>query len=117
MGELQFLGVPAMPIPPRGLPPKTEDGVYLSDLPLGAHLELETLHHTYQLVNAGAGKALLSGHPDYCPGPVEVLIKGSNWGGSLMKRGFIGCGMHLEFLHPTHGAVVTSRVRSIRRIS
>ena len=130
MGELQIAGLPTFAIPHGNLVSEMngaeingsipgseiEGGVYLSELPYGVSLELETLHHTYLLVNLGAGMALISGHPQYCPTPVEVLISGSNWGGSLLKSGFVGRGMRLEFLHPDHDLVTTSRVRSIRQL-
>jgi hypothetical protein len=41
---------------------------------------------------------LISGHPEYCPEPVLVAIAGSTWEGSMLKRGFVGRGMHLGFL-------------------
>ena len=135
MGELQVAPLPAVAIPhgnPRSVisgaqinrgvagseiaESEIESGVYLSDLPCGVSLELETVHHTYLLVNHGAGKALISGHPQYCPTPIEVLVSGSNWGGSLLKSGFVRRGMRLEFLHPDHDLVTTSRVRSIRQL-
>jgi hypothetical protein len=125
MGELQIAGLPTVAIPHGNLcaeinrslaGSEIEGGLYLSDLPYGARLELATVHHTYWLVNHGAGRALISGHPQYCPIPVEVLVSGSNWGGSLLKSGFVGRGMRLEFLHPDHDLITTSRVRSIRQL-
>ena len=58
---------------------------------------------------------LISGHPKYCPEPVLVAIAGSTWGGSVLKRGFVGRGMHLEFSHPSYRApITTSRIKEIR---
>ena len=51
------------------------------------------------------------------PAPTRVRIAGSNWGGSMLKAGFIGRGMHMEFRHPEHNTVVTSRVREVREVS
>ncbi len=92
-----------------------EGGVYLSELAAGVQLEVETQHNLYHLVTAGEGKALISGHPTYCPVPVEVRIQGSSWGGSLLKPSFIGRGMRLEFRHPAHNLVTTSTIREIRQ--
>ena len=92
-----------------------EGGVYLSDLATGVRLEVETQHNLYHLVTAGDGKALISGHPRYCPVPVEVRIQGSGWGGSLLKPSFIGRGMRLEFCHPAFNVVTTSTIREIRQ--
>ena len=94
-----------------------EVGVYLADLDTGVRLEVETQHHLYSLVNSGGGKALISGHPKYCPDPVEVLVAGSSAGGFPLKSSFIGRGMRLEFWHPTHALVTTSRIRDIRQLA
>src|SRR6478735_3906147 len=88
-----------------------EGGVYLPDLPRGAAVEIETANHIYTLVNCGGNAALISGHPRFCPVPVRVSIHGSTWGGSLLKQGFIGRSMHLEFGHPNYtGVITTSRI-------
>ena len=92
-----------------------EGGVYLPNLPEGAAVEIETMNHTYTLVSCGEGGALLSGHPRYCPQPVKVSIQGSTWGGSLLKQGFIGRSMHMEFRHPDfRGPITTSRILEVR---
>jgi hypothetical protein len=43
-----------------------------------------------------------------------VRILGSTWGGSMLKTKFLGFGMHLEFEHPVHRTVLTSRIVDIR---
>lgn len=92
---------------------EVEGGVYLRDLPRGAVLAIQTQNRFYTLVNLGDESALLSGHPELCPDPVEVRIQGSTWGGSMLKERFVGRGMHLEFVHPVHRTVTTSRVVDI----
>lgn len=94
---------------------EVEGGVYLSDLPFGTQLVVETENRQYRLVNHGAGQAMISGHPDYCPDPVMVTIDGSNWGGSMLKMSFIGRGMRLEFRHPQYRTIMTSRIVNIRQ--
>jgi hypothetical protein len=91
-----------------------EGGVYLDDLPQGAALDVQTQNRHYHIVNRGHGHALISGHPQFCPQPVLVRIHGSNWGGSMLKVRFIGRGMHLEFRHPEHRTIMTSRILEIR---
>ena len=92
-----------------------EGGVFLSDLPLATVLEVQTQHHCYQIVFLGDNNALISGHPRYCPEPIRVAIAGSTWGGSMLKRRFVGRGMHLEFRHPEYRTpIVTSLVQEIR---
>jgi hypothetical protein len=91
-----------------------EGGVYLRDLPPGAVLDIQTENRYYKLVRLGDESVLLSGHPELCPDPIEVRIQGSTWGGSMLKEKYVGRGMHLEFVHPVHRTIVTSRVLEIR---
>ncbi len=92
-----------------------EGGVFLEGLPRDTVLEIRTQNHFYTAQLLGEGAALLSGHPRYCPQPVQVTIAGSTWGGSMLKRRFIGRGMHLEFHHPGYKTpIVTSAIEDIR---
>lgn len=92
-----------------------QGGVFLEDLSPSTVLEIETKHHCYTAVVLGGSHALISGHPEYCPQPVLVAIKGSTWGGSMLKQRFVGRGMHLEFSHPAYQTpIVTSPIREIR---
>jgi len=92
-----------------------EGGVFLNDLPPATVLEIQTQHHCYQVVLLDDNNVLISGHPLYCPEPVRVAIAGSTWGGSMLKRRFVGRGMHLEFRHPQYQSpIMTSRVEEIR---
>lgn len=94
---------------------EVEGGVYLPGLPVGSCLLLATKNHQYLLQYQGHGRALICGHPRLCPEPVEVAVCGSNWGGSLLKSGFVGRGMRLEFHHPEHKMVTTSPIVSIEQ--
>ena len=92
-----------------------EGGVSLNDLPPTTVLEIQTQHHCYLVVLLNDNKALISGHPQYCPEPTQVAIAGSTWGGSMLKRRFVGRGMHLEFSHPQYPTpIVTSPIQEIR---
>jgi hypothetical protein len=92
-----------------------EGGVYLKDLPDESTLEVATQNRRYTLVIRRDGQALIWGHPEFCPEPVEVRISGSNWGGSMLKAAFLGRGMHLEYRHPKYrGPIVTSAIVDIR---
>ena len=95
-----------------------EGGVFLNDLPSEAVLQIRTQNHCYTAVLQGGGCALISGHPQYCPQPVLVAIAGSTWGGSMLKRRFVGRGMHLEFCHPEYQRpIVTSSIQEIKEVS
>jgi hypothetical protein len=96
---------------------EVEGGVHLDTLNEGAVLSIETQNHRYTVVNLGQGKALISGHPIFCPGPLPVRIEGSTWGGSMLKARFIGRGMQLEFRHPTYLKVTTSPIVDIRPVN
>lgn len=93
-----------------------EGGVALDDLPISAVIEVETRHNVYQIVNQGNGRVMISGHAEYCPEPVLVSLHGSTWGTPMIKTRYIGRGMGMEFAHPTHGVVRTSRVQEIREL-
>lgn len=92
-----------------------EGGVFLNDLPPSTVLQIQTMHHCYTAVLLGGSEALLSGHPEFCPEPVQVAIAGSTWGGSMLKMQYVGRGMHLEFRHPSYATpIVTSPIQEIR---
>lgn len=94
---------------------EVEGGVFLKDLPPDTVLEIQTQHHCYKAVLLGGSDALISGHPEFCPRPVQVAIAGSTWGGSMLKLQFVGRGMHLEFHHPEYlTPIVTSPIQAIR---
>ena len=93
---------------------KAEGGFSLDTLAIGAVLELETDNRLYTLEYAGNSQARICGHPRYCPDPVLIEVHGSSWAGAMLKLGFIGCGMHLEYRHPSFGMLRTSRIKSVR---
>lgn len=89
--------------------------MFLEDLGPETILEIETQHHCYTAVLLKGCKALIAGHPLFCPEPVLVTIDGSTWGGSMLKRRFVGRGMHLEFRHPEYRTpIITSPIQEIR---
>lgn len=99
-----------------------EGGVWLKDLTVGTVLHIRTRNTSYTLEVRSTPKAdgvelLLSGHSRYCPEPRPVHIHGSTWGGSMLKVGFIGRGMHLEFTTDEHpGVIVTSTIQDITEV-
>jgi hypothetical protein len=89
-------------------------GVRLDRLPGGTQLEIETRNRFYTLEYRRDSSALLCGHPLFCPRPTLVEISGSTWGGSMIWAKYIGREMHLEFIHPDYGRIITSRIVEIR---
>ncbi len=93
-----------------------EGGVFLDSLSEGTTLELQTENRRYRILVRDRGHVLISGHPQFCPRPLRAYIHGSTWGGSMLKVGFIGRGMRLEFV-PVNGRVITtSRIVDIRTV-
>ena len=90
-----------------------EGGLRLSALAEGARVLVETINRLYSLEIRG-GQVWISGHPEFCPRPVQVTVRGSSWGGSMLKVAYLGRGMQMEFEHPLHATVTTSRIVSIR---
>jgi len=90
-----------------------EGGVSLDALPVGAVLDVQTTNTLYRIENRGEGEVMISGHPEICPTPVQVVFYGSTWGTPMLKVRFIGRDMRMEFFHPEKGIVRTSRVRDI----
>jgi len=94
-----------------------EGGVHLRDVMPGTVLEVRTRNREYTIQYQGSGRALISGHPVFCPEPVLVNIHGSTWGGTMLKERFIGRGMCLEFAPPTYQAITTSVIVEVRESS
>jgi hypothetical protein len=97
---------------------EVEGGVQLQDLEPGSRLQIHTQHTYYDVLVLSGSTAMISGHPLYCPDPVQVTIAGSTWGGSMLKLRYIGRGMHLEFHHPEYDVpIVTSAIQEIQESS
>jgi hypothetical protein len=94
-----------------------EGGVFLEHLAPATVLHIRTKHHYYTARLLSDKSVMISGHPQYCPQPVQVTIAGSTWGGSMLKARFIGRGMHLEFHHPGYPTpIVTSPIQEISEL-
>jgi hypothetical protein len=95
-------------------------GIYLDDLDDGDVVDIETQHHRYRLVKRDDTHVRISGHPTFCPEPVEVKVEGSIAAGRQLAPhpGFIGPGMYLVFKHPhLEQVITTSRIREIHKLS
>jgi hypothetical protein len=87
-------------------------GAYLSKLQVGAKLFVKTQNSLYEIENCQDGM-YIRGNADYCPTPTLCRILGSAWGGSMIKVGFIGRGMHMEFSTAKHRCIVTSEISDV----
>jgi len=94
-----------------------EGGAWLKDMVDGDYL-METQNTFYTITKAN-GKYTIMGHPRFCPTPREINIHGSTFGGSMLKIGFIGRGMHLEGSFPdapSTGYFLTSEIKDITKL-
>lgn len=93
-------------------------GFFIKDLKPGARLIIRTKNTSYTLLK-GDDYLELWGHEKYCPSPTKVNIHGSTFGGSVLKIGFVGRGMHLEFTRIGNApgkVITTSTIQSIVEI-
>lgn len=90
-----------------------DGGAYLKDLPNGKALKVTTKNTMY-LIRRYGDELFIQGHPKYCPIRIKAYIHGSTWGGSMIKAGFVGRGMYLEFSTEEHpGIVTTSKIQDV----
>ena len=91
-----------------------DGGIWWDTVDPGFRVLVRTKSRTYIFEKRKDGEVYISGHPKYCPNPVQARIHGSTWGGSMIKIGWIGVGMRLEFstvLHPT--AITTTTIQDV----
>jgi hypothetical protein len=86
-------------------------GVNLSDLEPLTVLRVRTRNSLYRIVVSDASKVLVQGG-DFFPDSTAGHLSGSGFGGSLLKVGWIGVGLRMEFLSGDR-RIVTSRVSEI----
>ena len=65
---------------------EAESGIYLSDVPPGTMIEVQTENSVYTIVSRKPGETWISGHPVYCPEPVLVNIRGSIGSGGELRE-------------------------------
>ena len=97
-----------------------QGGMFIKDLPVGKTLKVRTQNTVYFIDRVAEGKEgiEISGHPRYCPEPTKAYILGSNFGGSMIKIGFVGRGMYMEFsTENRRGTIVTSRIKEVEEVT
>lgn len=97
------------------------EGLFVKDLQDGSIVFVQTRHTQYIFTKRGEqiiGLAVKEdgSTPKYLPFEIPVRIHGSTWGGSMIKLGYIGVEMHLEFSTYEDGsrAVRTSEIQCVR---
>lgn len=74
------------------------DGIWSADIVPGTVTIIETKNRKYELRRKENGRFTIKGHPEYCPEDTDCVINGSTFGGSVIRVGWIGKGMRLEFV-------------------
>lgn len=87
-------------------------GINTNKLSVGTKATVKTNNSTYAIEFLGEGRCNVQGGK-YFPEPTEVIFPGSNFGGSMLKIGWIGYKMHMEFFHKGR-TIVTSPVRGAK---
>ncbi len=96
---------------------EVDGGVFLRELGFGSRLFVQTKNTLYE-IEKRKDAFYISGHKKYCPEPIKAYIAGSTWGGSMLKVGFVGLGMHLEFSTEEHpGVTITSTILTVAELS
>jgi hypothetical protein len=60
------------------------------------HVGTANGHYRIFLLNPESGRAMIQDDGRLFANPVEVKVSGSTFGGSMIKAGWIGVGLHLE---------------------
>lgn len=86
------------------------DALDFTSVKPGSLIDVETRSRHYQIEFLGGDSIRISGHPEYCPQPVEARLEGSlNREGGL-DYGLIECGLRMLFIIGDHLPVRTSKV-------
>ena len=91
------------------------DGVGLTDVDTFTTLVVKTDNSVYQItiVQPYKGEVFVQGGA-FFPERTRACLSGSTFGGSCLKLGWVGIGLHMEFLAKDRDQwVLTSHVRSI----
>lgn len=88
-------------------------GIWYDKLPVGSVVEVQTKNTRYILEKRSDTQSFIQGNAKYCPIPTECRINGSTFGGSMIRIGWLGVGMFLEF-QMGGGTITTSQIESVR---
>jgi hypothetical protein len=89
--------------------PNDEVLVNLDALAVGTVVEVRTYNRTYVLEYRGSGRATITGHPQYCPKPVEITLLGA--APFVLRRG-----RSIVYWHPDFGWTRTSPIQDARQV-
>ena len=76
----------------------------------GAVVDVETKSRHYRIECLGGSSVKISGHPQYCPQPVNAQLEGSLNHDGILDEGLIECGNRLLFVVEDRLPVTTSKI-------
>lgn len=91
-----------------------DGGIFIKDLNIHTKLKVHTRNSIYdiEILEPDKNKVMIIGNNSCFLDPTEVYINGSTWGGSMLKLGYIGKGMHLEIVYDRK-RITTSMIKAI----
>ncbi len=92
-------------------------GVFIESTPPGSVVEARTANSVYRLRHLGRGAAEISGHPKYCPTPVRVQLRGTQWLDRELPDCYLAPGMQVQFVDPSGRSVLTSKILQVEVVS
>ncbi len=94
-----------------------DGGIFLKDVPNpeDAIVEVHTQNsiYTIAIIDLEKGEVAMQGGK-YLPEPELCYFRGSTFGGSMIKVGWVGVGMHLEVNSSRAGLLTTSSIRTVK---
>jgi hypothetical protein len=94
------------------------EGLDFSTLKKGTILKVRTVTSEYVMFIMRDGEVRVAGGRHF-PQPTKATFNGSTWGGSMLKPGWIGQGMSMEFTFKTNDGlktVLSSGVQAVKVI-
>jgi hypothetical protein len=89
---------------------KSVESLDCAQLSPGSIVDVETRTRHYRIECLGGHAVRVSGHPQYCPSPVDAELEGSLTHEGALDAGMIECGQRLLLLLNERLPVTTSKV-------
>lgn len=92
-----------------------DGGIFLKNIPEDHVVEVHTKNSIYALavIDKKKSKVVIQGNNKVFLQPEACYLRGSTFGGSMIKIGWIGVGMHLEANPASGGIVTTSSIKTV----
>ena len=90
--------------------PASAEFVNCNELEPGSVVDVETKSRHYQIECLGGSSVRISGHPQYCPHPLDAYLEGSLDREGHLDESLIECGRRLFFVTGDGLPVTTSKV-------